>query len=321
MHTFFDKLKVLSKKADSICIMTHRHMDLDGFGAALGLYEIIEKYNKNVYIIINEQEQDGSIKKAMEKTKKKVTFSFINSTKALDMATPSTLLIILDVHKKEMVEIPYLIDNVGKVVIMDHHLKGDQMIENIDLSYIKASVSSTVEMIVDLLKLEKQKVEPVVATIMLAGMYIDTNNFNIKTTANTYLAGAYLMQNGASNIIKQELFQENKKTFIRRQKLLKNSYMINENMILCTLDKNVYAGSELAKIAEELLQIEDVEASFAVGFVEEKLIGVSARSLGKINVEKVMKQLGGGGHKTDAAARIHGANIAKVKEKIVNILK
>ena len=194
MITFFDRLKGMIKKAESICIMTHRYMDLDGFGASLGLYEIIEKYNKNVFIITNKSEQDDSISKALEKITRKRKFSFIDSMEALDLATPHTLLIILDVHKKEMVEVPYLIDNVGSVVIIDHHIKGENIISDTDLDYIKTSVSSTVEIIVDFLKLEKQTIEPVVATIMLAGMYIDTNNFNIKTTTNTYLAGAYLME-------------------------------------------------------------------------------------------------------------------------------
>lgn len=321
MDTFFPSLLLRIKKAQNVCIMTHRYMDLDGFGAALGLYEIIQKYNKEVFIITNKVEQDESIAKAREKLDKKVSFNCKNSKEALEIMTSKTLLIILDVHKREMVECPEVIDVCKTVVVIDHHIKGQHLLSGIDLSYIRTNASSTVEIIVDFLKKENQKIEPVVATIMLAGMYIDTNNFNIKTTANTYLAGAYLMENGANNIIKQELFQENKKTFIRRQKLLKNSYMINENMILCALDKNIYAGSELAKIAEELLQFEDVEASFAVGYVEEGTIGISARSLGKINVEKVMKQLGGGGHKTDAAARVKGTSISKIKEEITNILK
>lgn len=319
MKEFLNKLVHSMEKCDSIIIMSHRYMDLDGFGAALGLYQIALKYNTDVSIVVNTEEQDGAICKAMEKIN--TSISFITSGEALEKIQDNTLLIILDVHKKEMLECPILTEKTSHLVVIDHHIKGDHIMENVSYSYIKESVSSTVEIIVDFLKEENEKVNATNATIMLAGMYIDTNNFNIKTTANTYLAGAYLMENGANNVVKQELFQEDKKNIIRRQKLLKNSHMVNQNMMVCMLDKNVYTGSDLAKIAEELLQFEEVEASFAIGYVEENIVGVSARSLGKINVEKIMKQLGGGGHKTDAAARLENYSLHKCHDLLLTILK
>lgn len=320
MKEFLNKLIHSIQISDSVMIMSHRYMDLDGFGASLALYQIAKKYNKNISIIINESEQDSAISKAKEKIDIS-TFHFITGKTAQNTITKKTLLIILDVHKKEMLECPILTERTSNLVIVDHHITGEHILDNVSYSYIKTSVSSTVEIMVDFLKLEEEKIKPTIATIMLAGMYIDTNNFNIKTTDNTYLAGAYLMQNGADNVIKQELFQEDRKNIIRRQKLLKNSHMVNKNMIVCILDKNVYTGTDLAKIAEELLQFEEVEASFAIGYVEEKIVGISARSLGKINVEKIMKQMGGGGHKTDAAARIKNYSLSKCEEKLLTILK
>lgn len=320
MDIFLDKLTVKIRKSPAILIMSHRYMDLDGFGSALGLCKILEKYGRKATIVMNYADQDETITRALEKIKRKVQFSFKEKEEVLKEVKSDTLLIILDVHKREMVECPELLDMVENTVIVDHHIKGSNMIEGTTLDYVRTNVSSTVEIMVDYLKKEKVKIEPVVSTIMLAGMYIDTNNFNVKTSSNTFTSAAYLMDHGADNILKQELFQENKKTFIRRQKLLKNSYMVNEHMIICSLDKNIYAGSELAKIADELLQFEEVEASFAIGFVDENVVGISARSLGKINIEKVMKALGGGGHKTDAAARIASVSIAKVKEQLSEIL-
>ncbi len=319
MKEFLNKLIVSIQKCDSVIIMSHRYMDLDGFGAALGLYQIVKKYNESVSIIINKEEQDSAISKAMEKIDTPI--SFLTALDAEKRVTANTLLIILDVHKKEMLECPFLVDQTEHLVVIDHHIKGEHILDNVSYSYIKDNVSSTVEIIVDLLKLEEERIGSIISTIMLAGMYIDTNNFNIKTTANTYLAGAYLMQNGANNVVKQELFQEDKKNIIRRQKLLKNSHMVNKNMIVCVLDKNIYTGTDLAKIAEELLQFEEVEASFAIGYVEENTVGVSARSLGKINVEKIMKCLGGGGHKTDAAARMPNHSLNKCKDILLEILR
>lgn len=321
MKEFFTHLTEKIKNSNKVIIMSHRYMDLDGFGAALGLHKIIEKYEKESYIIMNEEERDESITKSIEKIRNKSKYNFISKEKILDKINENDLLIVLDVHKKEMVEEPLLIEKLNNIVIVDHHLKGESFVSRKEDKYILTTVSSTVEIIINYLKQENLEIEPVVATIMLSGMYIDTNSFNIKTSANTFIAAAYLMENGADNVMKQELFQENKKDFIRRQKLLKNSFMINDHLIICTLDKNIYAGSDLAKIAEELLQFEEVEASFAIGLVSENIVGVSARSLGKINVEKIMKEIGGGGHKTDAAARIENVSINKVREKLTEILK
>lgn len=320
MKDFLNRLIYSIQASDSVIIMSHRYMDLDGFGASLALYQIAKKYNKNISIVVNENEQDSAITKAKEKIDVS-SFHFTTGNNAQNFITDKTLLIILDVHKKEMLEFPILTEMTSNVVIIDHHITGEHILDNVSYSYIKTNVSSTVEIMVDFLKLEGEKVKPIIATIMLAGMYIDTNNFNIKTTVNTYLAGAYLMENGADNIIKQELFQEDRKNIIRRQKLLKNSHMVNKNMIVCILDKNVYTGIDLAKIAEELLQFEEVEASFTIGYVDEKVVGISARSLGKINVEKIMKKMGGGGHKTDAAARIENYSLSKCEEKLLTILK
>lgn len=319
MKDFLNRLLLSAENSSSVMIMSHRHMDLDGFGAALGLYQIIKKYNKKVSILINPEEQDSSISKAKEKIHTPVCF--VTKEEAMKSVTKDTLLLILDVHKKEMLECPSLLDKTSSVVIIDHHIKGDSIIDTASFSYIEENVSSTVEIIVDFLKREGEHISSIFATIMLAGMYIDTNNFNIKTSANTYLAGAYLMENGANNVVKQELFQEDRKNIIRRGKLLKNSHMVNKNMIVCMLDKNVYTGSDLAKIAEELLQFEEVEASFAIGYVEENVVGVSARSLGKIDVEKVMKRLGGGGHKTDAATRLEDVSLNKCHEILLGVLK
>lgn len=320
MKKFLGNLINEIKLSDNVVIMTHRHMDLDGFGAGLGLYEVILKYNKNVSIVTNYKEQDTSITRSIEKLDKN-NYNFINGETLLNNVTENTLVLILDVHKKEMLEVPSITESSCKIIIIDHHITGNDIIDNTTFTYIEPGISSTVEIITQILQMENIKITPEVATIMLAGMYIDTNNFNLKTTKETYLAGAYLMESGADNVMKQEIFQESRKNFIGRQNLLKHSYMVNDNMIICVLDKTIYAGSDLAKISDELLQIEEVEASFTIGYVSENLVGISARSLGIINVEQIMNKFGGGGHKTEAAARIETEDIKEIKNKLENLLK
>jgi len=292
-------------------------MDLDGFGASLGMATILKKYQKEAEIIVNLDEQETSIKKAMEIIQNK-NYKFLESS-MIHEVEPNSLLIILDVHKKEMLEIPSFIEKAKEIIIVDHHIKRNCVVGNINL--LEPSISSTVEIIIDYLKEENLTIDSLTATIMLAGIYIDTNAFNIKTTDQTFESAAYLMRNKADNILKQELFQEDMQSIIKRQKWLKNSYKINDNMMICTLDKNIYKKSDLAKLAEEILQFQDVEASFSIGYIEKDIIGISARSIGKIDVEKIMKQLGGGGHKTDAACKLENITIDEAKQQLENILR
>ena len=175
-------------------------------------------------------------------------------------------------------------------------------------------------MVANYLKYLNKKVSPLIATIMLSGIEIDTNSFNVKTTAETYEAAAFLAKMGADNVIKQELLKESKDEFVRRQEFVRDSFMINRNMAMCILDDNIYDKEDLATIAEELLQFDEVEASFSIGKLSKTTIGVSARSIGKINVEEIMTQLGGGGHITEAAAQIKKSSIDKVKKAIIEIV-
>ena len=152
---------------------------------------------------------------------------------------------------------------------------------------------------------------------MLAGIEIDTNAFNIKTSSKTFEAAAYLLKIGASNIEKQKLLKENKESYCKRQEFVKNSYMLNDNMALCVMDNKIYPKYELALISEDLLQFDNVEASFTIGYTDKNTVGISARSIGEIDVERIMECLGGGGHKTDAAASIENKKIEEVKEELL----
>lgn len=320
MNDIFKNLTKIIKENDDIIFMTHRNMDLDGFGASLCMNEIVKSFGKNGYIFI-EEKNHKSIEKAFTRLKEgKIAINYINHNNYHKLLKKDPLLIILDIHKPKIVQNPKLLEQVNKIVVIDHHIKGKDYIKNTNLSYISSNYSSTNEMVVNYLKYLNKKVDPLIATIMLSGIEIDTNSFNVKTTAQTYEAAAFLTKMGADNVIKQELLKESKDEFVRRQEFVRDSFMINKNMAMCILDDNLYDKEELASIALELLQFDDVEASFAIGKIEQTTIGVSARSIGKINVEEIMSKLGGGGHTTEAAAQIKNTSIDKVKKTIIEIV-
>ena len=322
MEEIFNSLTQLIKDHNNILIMTHKNPDFDGMGSALGLQQVINSFKKESFICINNSEKNNSLKKCYDLIKENnLYFNTIKKSNVDKIINDDTLLIILDTHKQEMVEIPELVNKIKNIIIIDHHIKNKDYIKDAKISYINEGLSSTVEFMANYIKYLNKQIDPLFATFMLVGLEIDTNNFRLKTTDKTYEAASYLIRLGADNILKQELLQENKESYIRRQKLIEKSYMVNKKMTICVLDSKIYENKDLASIAEELLQFENVEASFAIGKISKDIVGISARSIGKINVEEIMAKLGGGGHYTEAATQIKDKSIKEVEEILISNIK
>lgn len=321
MNETYKNLTELIKKHNDIFIMAHKNIDLDALGSAICLYEIVKSFKKNCYVIIDANENNTSITKAFSNLKENnIVIDFINNDEYKKYLTEQSLAIILDTHKKNMVECPELLDEIKDYVVIDHHVKSKNYIEATTMSYINANLSSVNEFMVSYLKYLNKQVNPAIATIMLAGIEIDTNAFNVKTNVTTYESAAILARMGADNIVKQELLQENKEIYMRRQNLINNSFKYKDIFEICILDNGIYERKDLALVAEELLKFEDVEASFTIGRTDSNIIGISARSLGRINVENYMAKLGGGGHATDAAAQLIGTDILEAKKLMFNVI-
>ena len=310
MEEFFKQLTKQIKDCEKIIFMTHQNMDLDGFASILALSEVADAFKKVNYILINNKFTNTSINKSLDKLKsEQLFFNYIYKKDVTKVLTDKAIIIVLDVHKPSMVEMPSLLEKCPNIIVIDHHIKCKQYIQNTVLNYINSNMSSTIEIISKYLKFLNKKVNPIVATMMLAGMEIDTNSFNVKTNASTFSSAAFLMDMGADNILKQELLKEDKDEYIIRQKYIENSYMLNNKIAICTLDNKIVDNKILAQIAENLLQFDNVEIAYAIGYVSKNKVGISARSIGKYNVEPIMKNLFGGGHATEAATQIKNVNI------------
>ena len=203
--------------------------------------------------------------------------------------------------------------------MIDHHIIGKDKIDNI-LEYIDPKASSTTEIVIQYLKKKNKTLDKITSTVMLCGIEIDTNCYNMKTTEQTFITSAYLMSMGADNVLKQKILKENKNEYIKRTKQIEKSYMIEDKMI-CVLDYNKYNPSYLATMSEDLLRFDNVEASFTIGYLTNEKIGISARSLGNVNVEEYMSKLGGGGHLEDAACQIENKDLLEVEKLLIQEIK
>ncbi len=321
METMFKKLTSLIRESDNVMIMAHHDIDMDAFGSSLALYEIVRSFDKNSYVFLEKLKDNMAISHALESLEKaKIDIAFLNEKNYLEYKRNNSLLVILDVYKKEMLEFPEVVNQFEKIVVIDHHVKNMTTQYPTLFEYTAPDLSSVNEIMVDYLKYLNKTVNPVIATIMLAGIEIDTNQFNVKTTDKTYEAAAFLTKIGADHVLKQELLKEDRNSYLKRQHFVKKSFMVNQHMAMCILDEQHYERKDLAVIAEELLKFDNVEASFVIGRLDKETVYVSARSIGKINVEEYMEQLGGGGHTTDAATSIKNKTIAEVKEELIQVL-
>lgn len=319
MQDLFDKLNELINEYDSFIVMGHKDPDLDSLGSCLGLCEIIESFNKNAYLFLNDKHLENyntNINQAFNKMEKDIICVNERTYKKVE---GRTLLIISDVHSKERLEYPKLLQNMDTIVL-DHHIKNVDYIKDTKFLYIDSNISSMSEIITYYAEYLNLILDNVIATILLAGIEIDTNGFNLKTTSKTYKAASILMEMGADPILKQELLKESKEQYMKRANFIKNSFMINSSMAMCIIYQ-ISNSMELAEVAEELLTFEDVKASFAIGKVDDNIIGVSARSLGDINVSEIMKKMGGGGHISNAATQIKNKTIKEVTQEIIDLIK
>lgn len=321
MDTMFKKLTSLIRESDNVMIMAHHDIDMDAFGSSLALYEIVKSFDKNAYVFLENLKDNLAITHALESLENaKIDVLFLNDKNYINYKRENSLLVILDVYKKEMLEFPEIVNQFSRVVVIDHHVKNTTTAYPTIFEYIAPDLSSINEIMVEYLKYLNKVVNPVIATIMLAGIEIDTNQFNVKTTDKTYEAAAFLTKIGANHILKQELLKESRNSYLKRQHFVKRSFMVNQHMAMCILDENHYERKDLAVIAEELLKFDHVEASFVIGRLDQVTVYISARSIGKINVEEYMSKLGGGGHTTDAATSIKNKTITEVKEELIKIL-
>lgn len=312
-------LEELVEEAKNIMIMGHTNGDMDSMGASMGLYRLAKSLGKEVYIIYNST--GTGLQKFIETAKEEKEYSevIINKAEALSKVTPETLLIITDTHKKNYVEVPELLEETNKIVIVDHHRKSVDCIEDAMLTFHEVYASSTSELVTEIIEYASSEIEltTLEAECLYAGIMMDTKNFTFKTGVRTFEAAAYLRKCGVDIIKVKKWFQSDLKTYNKISKIVENAEITNDTIAISIyeeIDKD--ANIVCAKAADELLTISDITASFVIGKLGNKVC-ISGRSIGDINVQIILEKLGGGGHITLAGAQVEGMTIEEVKQELI----
>ncbi|MEG0829502.1 MAG: DHH family phosphoesterase [Anaerovoracaceae bacterium] len=317
-------LKQLMEQSSKVIIMGHKNPDMDCFGSALGVYRIAETVKKDAYVVINNYNEALTI--IYEAAVETEEYQFISSEKAIAMADENTLLIILDTHRPELVESPELLEIAPRLVVIDHHRRAENAIDNQILSYMEPYASSTAELVTEIVQYsdEKKILTKFEAEALLAGITVDTNRFAVKTGVRTFEAASWLRRCGADTTSVKRYFQADLESFKIRSKCVANAQFIEGNIAISICPgENVNAQIVNSQVADELLSVKGIRATFVVGKNEEGDTVVSARSLGEVNVQLIMEKFGGGGHLNTAGARVSTTpeeTIEQLKEILKEVL-
>lgn len=319
-------LKELIDQADQLFVMGHKKPDMDSLGACLGIRRIAEMNGKECWIVVDDEQQHSDIQRLMREVDnyQNIKDHIISPSEALEKATANSLLVMVD-HAKESITIsPALYDQLqNRLVIIDHHRRGEEFPENPLLVYIEPYASSTCELITEMFEYQPREgkgLNKLEATTMLTGIQIDTKSFTKSAGTRTFDAASYLRSAGADGMMIQSFMKEDSQSFMQRNHLLARAE-INDQIAICAGEEDRYYDSvTAAQAADMLLQISNVDASFVITKRPDGGVGVSARSMGDFNVQVVMEKMGGGGHLANAATQISGKTVAEVKQELLNLL-
>lgn len=302
-------LRDLIKESDNVIVMGHKMPDMDSIGAAIGIVKAAQLCGKEAYIVL--EGVNPAIQRMMEMLKEdeKLHRRFISPEQGLVLATKRSLAVVVDTHRATMVAEPRLLQAPERIVIVDHHRRSEEFIDDAVLVYMEPYASSTCELVTELLQYMNERVSLDVreATAILAGITVDTKSFAMRTGSRTFEAASFLRRNGADSALIQRMLKEDLEEYVRKAEIIRHAEMFREHIAVAVYDSGKQVPQLLiAQAADTLLNMTGVKASFVVGLRTDGLVGISARSLGQLNVQIVMERMGGGGHFTNAAAQVQG---------------
>lgn len=320
-------LENMMAEATQIIIMGHQYPDMDCVGGCLGIRRIAKMHGKTSWIVTNPDQYSHDIKKLMAviKEDEELSSSIVTPEMAEALLTPETLVIIVDVNKPSLTASPEVVEKANQLVIIDHHRRGQEFPANPDLVYIEPYASSAGELITELLEYqsnEEEQIKTIEATTLLAGIIVDTRNFTLRTGSRTFDTASYLKSVGADTILIQRLLKENVDTYLMRSHLLNSLEILPNNIgIVHGEETIVYPTVVAAQTADMMLSMENIDASFVVTKRNDGRTGISARSLGNKNVQRVMEKMGGGGHLSNAATQLTDMSIEEAIEQLKIVIQ
>jgi len=315
-HTLAD----LIQNSKNVILMGHKNIDIDALGSAMGVYRFAKFLGKDAYIAT--EPKGNSLGKFWEVLRADEEYKnvIIDLEGALKTMTSDTLLIIVDTHKTNYVEFPDLLNYTENIVVIDHHRKSPDFIDNTILTFHEVYASSAAELVTEIIQYAQDDLtlRVIEAESLYGGIMVDTKNFTFKTGVRTFEAAAFLRRFGVDIIKVKKWFQADLESYNEIAEIVKKAEFVTDSIAISICDKEDENTNILcAKAADELLTISNITASFVMGVMDEKVF-ISGRSIGDINVQIILEKLGGGGHITLAGAQLEGFTIEQAKAELIS---
>ena len=315
-HAIYERME----SADVIFVMGHHNEDFDSLGSAIGVACMARQMKKPVYIILSDMNEGVEKLINLSRTEKEFENLYITPKEALNMPANNPMLFVVDTHIPYLVAGPELLESINNIIVIDHHRRSENVIKNALLIYIESYSSSTSELVTELLMYfnDTIKISRIEATALYSGIVVDTKNFRINTGVRTFDAVAFLRRCGADPEAVHYLFRTDYETNLAEGTAIANSHLYPGGLLVTVCpDNTANIQAVSGKIADDLLQIEDIRVTIVFFKLKDNLIGVSARSNGEINVQLIMEQFGGGGHQNVAGTQVKNRVLADLKNDIV----
>ncbi len=318
-------LKGLILKSSNVIIVGHKEMDFDCLGAALAMSRISQAYEKPTSIIFKTGGVEEKLNNAycLIKNELNARHRLITESEAINQLQEDTLVIMVDHHKTEVSNGSHVLEQAKSIAIIDHHRRGADLKVTPTFIYVEAAASSTCELISEFVPYLTSDIEidDKEANVMLAGVTIDTNRFRVRTGARTFDALSAIRKWGADPLIVDEYLKDNYLDFEIKNNVLKYCQRLDHGIVVAAVEDQKLSRSMMSQVADMILSVKEVEASFVIAHTVESQVAISARSSGELNVQVIMEKMQGGGHRTAAAVQRENQSIDELKEELMNTIQ
>ena len=313
------------KSVDQVFVVGHKKLDMDALGASIGMQLFANNINERSYAVYDDTSMAQDIERAVGKIQSDGATKLVTVSDALRMVTDQSLLIMVDHSKTALTLSNDLYEKFHQVIVIDHHRRDEDFPENAMITYIESGASSASELVTELLQFQnskKNRLNKIQASVLMAGIMLDTKNFSVRVTSRTFDVASYLRSRGSDSVLIQEISAINFDEYREVNELILNGQMVFPHIIVATGAADVpYGTVTISKAADSMLAMSKIEATFVIALNEQGSISISARSRSKVNVQKIMEQMGGGGHFNSAASQLEDVTIDQVRTQLIDCIQ
>ena len=320
MTAISDKIR----SVDQVFVVGHKNLDMDALGSAVGMQLFASNITENSYAVYDAEQMSPDIERAVNFLGKEGVTKLLPLTDAMRLVTKRSLLILVDHSKTALTLSKGFYELFTQTIVIDHHRRDQDFPENAVITYIESGASSASELVTELIQFQnskKNRLSRMQASVLMAGMMLDTKNFTSRVTSRTFDVASYLRTRGSDSIAIQEIAATDFEEYREVNELILQGRKLGSDILIAQAkDSTTYDTVVISKAADAMLAMSGIEASFVLAKNTQGFISISARSRSKINVQRIMEELGGGGHFNLAAAQIENMSLSEAGEKLTQLI-